>query len=388
MYVYPKSSDRRPKRKKPRVLLVLQGIHHLMLYENFFRYCTEVEWHCVLPSRPKDLDTEGKAEVNRIHYRYDVRFFSDSFAAFAHFAQLDAVITTWSVPHHKHLPYLRYIALAYEVGLPVFELQHGLFQIGLTYSEDAPFTGSGDGVATALPDAPNLVSEVLEWFGEGGIGYPRASSDEGAPADITTRKPRVTFVTNHHWSILEDAERRNCYLMMFDAICRFPEVDFVMLPHGGELKNEDFLAMRTSLDRAGALNHRIESRRFNGVYDTLLRDSDLIVASASTTILDCEMSQTPTVLFRNPSQDGLTGMLHSVVTVESSRELIDVIHDVLYCRYRPELITGFASPFRPDVLEHRILRTIGESSPMPRQDILIAATRYLGMSGSAVTGLA
>lgn len=379
MYAYPKTQNGRAKRSKPRVLLLLQGVHHLMLYENMFRHCTTVEWCCLLPARPKDLPAEGLAEVERLFFRHGVRFFSDSQSALAHVTEIDAVVTTWSVPHPKHLVVLPFIALAYEVGLPVFELQHGLFQIGLTYSEDGAFSGSGDGVATALPEARNLVCDSLEWFGDGGIGYPRLDGEERDREDGITRKRSVTFVTNHHWSIIADGERRNCYRIMADAISAVPDADFVLLPHGGEMKSEDFQAMTASLDSAGIANYRIEMRRFDGVYDTLLQHTDLIVASISTTLLDCEMAGTPTVLFRNPSQQSLLDALQSKVTVGTSQELIGTIRDVLYRGYRPYVTTGFLTPFRADVLEDRILTAIDWSARKPRPDILVAAARYLGL---------
>jgi hypothetical protein len=386
MYVYAKSPDRRRTSGKPAVLLVLQGIHHLLLYENVFRYCTAFDWYCVLPQRPKDLDDEGRQEADRIHYRYGVRFFTDGFAALAHFPQLDAVITTWSVPHQKHLPYLRYITLAAEVGIPVFELQHGLFQIGLTYNEDAPFAGSGKGVAVAIPDAPNFTSEVLEWSGPNGIGYPRSPFADTDRGDPTTRRRRVTFITNHHWGILREEERNNCYQMMADAILAFPQAEFVVLPHSGDLQNATFRDIVKSLGRTGAGNFRIEERRFGGVYDGLLMNSDLLVASASTTILDCELSQTPTVIFRNPSQDGLTRILRSAVLFQSSDELIRLIGDVLYRNYRPELVTGFADPFRPEALEQRVEGAIAAGSRKPRHDVLIAVARHLGAPAQATAG--
>lgn len=374
MYVYPKTADRRPRREKPSILFVLQGAHHLMLYENVFRYCTQFNWYCVLPAIPKDT-----GEMRRFHASYGVRFFTDGLAALAHFPQIDAVITTWAVPHRKHLPYIRYISLAYEIGIPVFEFQHGLFQIGVTYSEDAALVGSRSGAAAALPDANNLSSEILLWSGSQGVGYPRAmiDSDDDDTEEAALRRQRVTIITNHHWSILEEAERANCYAMIYDAVRAFPTVEFVLLPHGGEVGHAAFRDMVERLNALEAGNFAIETGRDDGFYDRLLRNSDLIVGSVSTTLLDCELSGTPAVVFRNPSQDGLTGTFQSAVLVGSSETLIGIINDVLYNNYRPELITGSALPFSPAVLADRVESAIRQSAPFSRQQIVVAVARYL-----------
>lgn len=360
--------------RKPRILFILQGIHHLMLYENVLKACHEFEWICFVPGLPK-----GDAEINAFYIPHGVRFFSDRYAALAHFADIDAVVTTWGVPHRKHLPYLDFLALAYELGIPVFELQHGLFQIGLTYQEDAAVVGSRLGAATALPGARNYAHNAITWSGKDGVGYPRAY--DSVRSDVLQTQPykeQVAILTNHHWAVLSEDERVNCYRIMRDTIATFPAVEFVLLPHHGELKLAAFTEMMSDLGRIEARNFRIETARDKSSYDDLLATSNLLVGSLSTTILDCEISGTPTVVFRNPSQQRLLSSFRRVVSFSTSAELQSIVEDVLYKGYRPELVTGSAEPFRPARLVELVSAAIARRRPTPMEKAVAAIVRYGG----------
>jgi len=135
MQVFPGTS----KKLKPIVLLVLQGGHHLSLFRNLFVQCQDVSWICFLP----EIQKVSRSVVEELYDSFGVQFFTDRQTTIAHFSTIDAVITTFAVPHRAHTPHLRFVALAYELGIPVFELQHGLFQLGISSGEAGPFVGSG-----------------------------------------------------------------------------------------------------------------------------------------------------------------------------------------------------------------------------------------------------
>lgn len=356
----------------PSVLFVLQGPQHFMLYESVFSACRDFQWFCFLPALPKD-----DGELKRLNLLYGVRFFSDRHAALANFAHFDAVVTTWAVPHRKHVKFLNFIALAYELKLPVLEFQHGLFQIGVTYDEDSFVIGSRDGAATAAPFGSNLVSDAIPWFGPEGVGYPRAyAPDDGESGPVVTRERQVVFLTNYHWAVITAAERANCYETMKATIKSRPGVEFVLMPHGGELKSPLYTEMLSFLNAAGATNYRVELARDKQSYDGLLARSKLIVACVSTTLLDCELSGVPTVVFRNASQDALTRTLETFVGFSNADELIAIVDDVLHRDYRPELVTGFAKTFEPDRFTARLNAAIAERPKATLEQAVIAIARY------------
>ncbi|MBW6423195.1 hypothetical protein KX729_17190 [Rhizobium sp. XQZ8] len=372
MYARPKVPDLPNSDRKPSILIVLQGDHHLELYDAVFRYCLQFNWYCFLPKLPSDRKIES---LNR---QYGLRFFTDAAACLSHFGLFDAVITTWAVPHKKHLPYLNFISLAHELKIPVFELQHGLFQIGLTYEEDAAVIGSRAGAAIASPDASNLVSSVLAWQGEHAIGYPRSPAfDNRVHQPPQLGCERVVCVTNHHWGILSDEERSACYGALSAAIKSFSSVEFVLMPHAGELKSKIFTGMVEQLNSEKVQNFRVETKREDGLFEDLLCNSNLLIGSVSTTILDCELSGTPTVVFFNRSQAALLATFENVVTFSTARELISMIDDAVYGSYRPQLVTGHLQAFRPAVLATKLKDAVGKVVRPSREDVAVALARHL-----------
>jgi hypothetical protein len=281
------------------------------------------------------------------------------------------------VPHRAHTRYLNFIALAYELGLPVLEFQHGLFQIGVTYDEDSFVIGSRNGAATAAPFGANLSRDAILWFGPHGVGYPRAYRVDDEEAEpLSAHKRQVVFLTNHHWAVVTAEERANCYEVMKTTIKSRPAVDFILLPHAGELKSQLYADMISYLNAAGATNFRVELARDRTAYDDQLARSRLIVACVSTTLLDCELSGAPTVIFRNPSQDDLTRTFESFVGFSNAEELLSIIDDVLHRDYRPELVTGFATPFDPGRLTAQLTAAIAERPKAPLEKAVIAMARY------------
>ncbi|MBO0660991.1 hypothetical protein LQ948_00265 [Jiella sp. MQZ9-1] len=366
--------DRKPH--KPRVLFVMQGPHHLMLYENVFRYCTQFDWYCVLSEIPRAVAKDAE----RFYDRYNVKFFADIDTALAHFTSFSAVVTTWTVPHVNHLPYLPFITLANEVGIPIFEMQHGLFQLGFSYDEHAAIIGSYRGAVSSVcaPDTSNFVDDMLTWFGPGSVGYPRAVDNRDIEPKPSAPVPfRVTMITNHHWSILSEAERKNCYSMILQAVKTFPEADFVLIPHHGEYKNMHFKEMIASIKSIKNNNFRIEESRHPEIYDDLISNSTIVAASVSTTLFDCELAEVPTVVFRNESQRKVLAQLQNVTTIDSPDHFCQIIHKVFYKGYRPFLRTGYIEPFQPEALESRLSEAIARQTPRPRADILAAVSRHL-----------
>lgn len=372
MYARPKALVAISGGDKPNILIVLQGEHHLELYEAVFRYCQRFNWYCFLPKLPNDQ------KIQSLYRKYGLRFFTDIAACLSHFGLFDAVVTTWAVPHKKHLPYLNFIALAHEIGLPVFELQHGLFQIGLTYEEDSAVIGSRAGAAIASPDASNFVSSVLAWQGDDAIGYPRSVAfDSRVHQAPEIGCERVVFVTNHHWGVLSDEERSACYGAMSAAIKSLSSVEFVMLPHAGELKSKIFTEMVERLNSANVRNFRVETKREDGLFENLLCNSNLLIGSVSTTILDCELSETPAVVFFNRSQAALLETFENVVTFSTAQELISIVDDVVYGSYRPQLVTGHLQAFRPEILTRKLEEAISKIVRRPREEVVVALARHL-----------
>lgn len=161
---------------KPVVLLVLAGAHHLDLYKSVLAECLDFDWVVYI----KDIHSVPDSQIRWANIRFGTQFFSDKATALAHFGAIDAVVTTFAVPHMAHLHYLDFVALAYEMGLPVFEMQHGMFQIGFNIQEKSALVGSGKRAERNSLPGPNLVAENF-------TGLVRTQSDIPPTAPLTTR---------------------------------------------------------------------------------------------------------------------------------------------------------------------------------------------------------
>lgn len=381
------------QRDKPVVLLVLQGAHHLDLFGALLTQCRGLRWVCLV----HDLQRVPRAMINALHTEHDVRFFTDTETAMLHFADIDALVTTFALPHRAHVPYLGLIGLAHDVGMPVFELQHGLFQSGISFHADGPLVGSGMAQAQNGLFARNLTQDKLTWWGDDSIGYPRhihreteypaQDADAGlpqaeAPAAPTHRPkgPRnggpVAVLTNLHWALLSPEEAQTGYAMIMAAITALPDLQFALMPHPAEVKTAAFIRMCDRLDQARAPNWRLLLPQDHDARAEVMRHAWLALASASTVLLDLEMNATPTLLLGLRQMIPLYAALDCADVVRDAPALTRAIAETAAGIRDPYLRTGRLCRFDPAALEARITAAI-PPQPRPVQDVVAALHRYI-----------
>ncbi len=366
----------RPGRKaRPLVLLILQGAHHLELYRAILAQCRAVDWICLIHG----IEAIPRERLLDCHATHGTRFFSDMQTAIQHFGDIDAVVTTFAIPHPAHLPYLPMVALAYELGLPVFELQHGLFQIGFSYDLTSPIIGPrAQGALSGLP-VRNLVAEQLRWWGPGAIGYPPYCAgvlDESAGPPDERRDGPVAILTNFHWDLLGPEETAAAYDLVARAILRLPEVPFVLAPHPSETAGLLFRRLTERLARAGAGNWRVLPASDSAGRRALLRDCTLAVSSASTVLLDLEMGDVPTAVFGLDCMEGLYDLFESCVRLRNAEALVDCIRHRVEDGWRPTLRTGCLVRFAPRRLEERLIGAMS-GTPLAHDRFVPLINRYL-----------
>lgn len=361
---------------KPIVIILLQGEHHLVLYENIFKLCTGFRWVCVLPDVAK-LSTQL---IFRFYNRYGVQFFSDHATALANFHAIDAVVTTFAIPHRAHLKFVRFIALAEEIGIPVFELQHGLFQLGISASEVGPIIGSGMANAlTALP-APNLVGRQLRWNGIDSIGYPPYSDDIFAIASQSRRVTDPTLITtNLHWNIFTPADVVRISDIIAKAVLSLPDVDFIHIPHPSELSKPHMNELATRLMKAGATNYSIQRPKNSAEMVEAIVGARVCLSTISTMLLDMEMMNTPTLVMPGQRQHDMVARFEHSVSVYDKGRIADELKNIYYHNSNPLIITGALQPFSPSKLTQTLKCAI-EKNPRSKELGLIvrAVAKYIG----------
>lgn len=338
-------------RQKPTVLLILQGPHHLMLYKELFRRCSEFHWVCVLENA-RDLPADL---VNRMYFLFGVQIFTDERAALSNYLGIDAVITTYAVPHPAHSRFIRYIALAYEMGLPVFELQHGLFQLGISYSESSAYVGSGiPGALTSL-DAPGLTRKKLVWgdartADEISVGFPPFTQDVINGPAYGGNGDAVLIASNTHWSILDETDVAaiwDCFVHLFVSL---PDIKFVLMPHPAEMKSA---SLKRGLDRcqkSGVANLTVRRPADRNEFISMLENIRVAVSMVSTVLLDFEMYEIPCVLVPCARQEPLIAGLQYAKYADNKTEFTNQVRDAFYGSSESVLCTGFLRRFRPEIL--------------------------------------
>lgn len=341
-----------PRRQKT-VLLLLQGPHQLHLYQEIFVSCRDCRWVCLLPST-KALPEETIQEFYLLH---GVQFFSDKRTAIASFRGVDILITTFAVPHAVHANYASFIALAYEMGIPVFELQHGLFQIGISYSERSAVVGSGMAGALTSLDAPNLVDQKLVWrksedSSEQSIGYPPFTNDI---YDRVTRQmgdtSGVLIATNTHWNILSANEVRLAWDMIIRLMKSLPDISFTIMPHPAEVGAAALKRVIERCDREHVMNMTVIRPSSRAEFVDMIIKSRLAVSMISSVLLDFEMYDLPCVILPCRAQRPLAQALTVATLPSNDEELSAAVRGGYYDDMPLILRTGQLFPFDHDALK-------------------------------------
>ncbi len=213
------------KLEPKRVLMHLQGSWHIEMYANIFAELPEI-YFAVFVEVPVEeairLAETLPDNVLIIPNIVDVLLQIDTFGV---------VLTTLATPHRGHVRGIQIFQACSALGIPVLEIQHGLFQIGINYYDVSRVSGSGFKNSSIGFPARNFRDGLITWGGPDGIGLPQFHRNP--PAED---KGFVLILTNMHWSIYSDLER----LMFYDGIRRLvldhSDTRFFWKPHQAEIQ--------------------------------------------------------------------------------------------------------------------------------------------------------
>ncbi len=237
----------------------------------------------------------------------DLKFKLDLFGAF---------ITTDAHATYAHQYSLRIICLFNRIGVPVFELQHGMFQIGWHYydkpcreliAEDSlPTRTFADHLLAYYPPSDRPFPGTV-------IGYPPCPG--GA---MPSEKGEYALVlSNLHWKTYAHEEKRRFYEAVFEHAARHVDVTFVWKFHHGELVNpavksivNGMFARYPELKNRILFHHENEMLSCSSVSE-LIRHSSYVISTVSTVLLDCEMFGKTVAVYGCRSNECLTRRLPS-----------------------------------------------------------------------------
>lgn len=344
-----------------RVLLIAQGPWHMNMYASLFRALPEIDWTVYFDAEPNvvgRLAQDAPANVQLIGDMTDLLLRLDDFAV---------CLTTLATPHRSHLRGIQIFAACSKLGIPVLELQHGLFQQGLDFVEISQTPGSGFPGATMGGAARNFCDSQIRWSGEDGIGLPQFH--DLAPA---LNDGYVLILSNMHRSIFSEIERRVFYDGVAQLVRTYPKTSFVWKPHQAEFQRK-LEPLYAPLMRQTGLNLEVLTKETMGGRTTLdlIRRCSCAVSSASSVLLELEMYAKPTLLYAPVSMEGIVPALGRVhpfnddVTLLASYAAMAAHPDA----YRMK--TGYLKPFSPDKLRS-ILRKNWNADVHSKADVVHA----------------
>ncbi len=193
---------------------------------------------------------------------------------------------------------LKVVALCNQSKIPVFEIQHGMFQHGIHYqsgeqelsNESLTAETYADRILTYYP--AGMENEIV-------IGYPAFNNQAKAIAGDYT-----LVLSNLHWQTYQKLNVYKFYHAVIKYAAKHPEQIFMWQPHPGEMAN-------------GGLNHLLLKSLF-GIYPKArrnfinikenpvsnlvptsewIRKAGRVISTISTVLLECEMYQKPTLIW-------------------------------------------------------------------------------------------
>jgi len=352
------------------VLLYVRGAFHFPLIEPLVRHNPDIEFFL-----HSNLFGNGEVERSGLLAYANFHFTSGLDEIKYKLNQFGAFITTDAEPANPHSYSLRLIEFFHAIGVPVFELQHGLFQLGLHYY-DVPH-GCHFGGDSLL--ASSFADNVLAYYPPTSvetpctaIGYPPFSGQK----ETSKGSDWTLVLSNLHWPTYTNEERRSFYESVYRLAAEGPS-PVVWKLHHGEIGSQRCNVLRKELaakypQAAGRLRFHHE--------DALLRDLKLgtlivragnVISTVSTVLLDCEMQNKRVAIFSCPSVACLIDKLARKDVFSTTEELF-----ALLSRGPERLVTGHLLPYDNGAFRNALDASYRETT-LSRKEYLSAVFNLL-----------
>lgn len=285
------------------IFCYLRGTHHFALFYNICAFNPDIDFY--VHSNYISVDEYRKSDL----YNLKNVYFVDNIAKFKYKLHLfGAFITTDAQATSPHSYSIKIISFFNKLNIPVIELQHGLFQLGLHYY-DCPIKENfqDDSLPTrSLADHILTYYPIESYTNVTNIGYP--------PYDKLKKSYKGEYnliLSNLHWKTYSNEEKYHFYKIVLQFIEDQQDKMFIWKQHYGEMINPENQKMIKNLfalfpnaeKNILFYQHNEMLKKIN--VSTLIQKSDNIISTVSTTLLDCEMYNKPTFVYKCNSNDCL-----------------------------------------------------------------------------------
>ena len=309
--------------KSKKVFCYLRGVHHFDLFYNIFKLNPDIEFYFHSNYISVDAYRRSKLyELDNVYFVTDINKFKYKLNLFGAFITTDAQATA---PHAYSLEIVNFFN---KLNVPVFELQHGLFQLGLHYYDvphkevfhDDSFSTQtfADHVFTYYPETNAPASTV--------IGYPAYLQD------VSSYEGEYTLVlSNLHWETYDKEEKYYFYKTICELAAENPQQTFIWKMHHGEQVNPPCQSILKSLfeiyphvKKNIVFYHENEFLSKSSVSE-LIQKAHTVISTVSTVLLDCDMYHKKTVTFSSPTVECLIKRMKAPQAFTNLHELKELL---------------------------------------------------------------
>lgn len=303
------------------VLFYINGKHHFPLISPIVKANTDIDFF--IHSQSVTEDDYRRSELFR---QENAHFVAASPRLQCKLNLFGAYISTDMHAVGAHTYSLRIAKKFNRLGVPVFELQHEMFQVGLHYydkpsrelfwDDSLPTRTFASRVFAYYPVADGIAPHTV-------IGYPPFKS----PITAHRTGEYILVLSNMHWSTYTHDERCDFYKAVFDYARNHPNEHFIWDVHSGEVENPECKALITGmfdmfppLAKQIVFTHEQEVLPFLPISE-LVANSKCVISTPSTALLDCEMYSRRVAVYRCATNRTLTSRIRSATFFGNSEEL-------------------------------------------------------------------
>lgn len=268
------------------------------------------------------LDEYRKSELYALN---NVKFIAD-FNKIKHKLNLfGAVLSTdmQATPPHQYS--LQIANIFQKLGVPVIEIQHGLFQLGLHYNDVPQHENFYD---DSLPGKP-IADYIFTYYPLPAIGN---TVSIGYPPYIVPLKASYTgeyglILSNMHWTAYSQKEKYLFYASIMEFIEKHPKITFIWKMHHGEIAAPQTAKMLDSLSKLFTPQKNMVFSHQTPILkkidtDELIAKSKFVLSSVSTTLLDCEKYEKFTCIYATKSVECLLSKIAEKSTFRNYTDLV------------------------------------------------------------------
>lgn len=198
--------------------------------------------------------------------------------------------------------------------IPIIEVPHGLYQWGFNLIDDSQFINTASHTLGGGYSVPTFANYQISWFDNSGVGYPRHRPEKIKHTESAVVPDYTVITTNTNWYMYSFDDQRVLAQSIFEYARSNPEKMFIWCHHSAELNGMNLLNNMFGAKPPNIFRYGHDKDIYFHSLDTteeVIEHAQAGITTVSTCLVDFEIHQIPTAIFRNV---GLAAITESMTT--------------------------------------------------------------------------